>query len=78
MLSEEELQERLSKIRGQLLRIEQVVGVGIGKENDSPRIVVMLRTDNEAARTEVKYLMQDIPYKIEITGEFRPFPVADI
>ncbi len=76
VFSKEKVELRLAKIRPQLLRIEEVAGVGIGEMEGSPCVVVMLIKDSEDVREKITTLLSDTPYKIEVSGEFKALKVS--
>jgi hypothetical protein len=77
VVSQDKFETRLKEIKPHLMNIEEVSCVGIGESEGSPCLIIMLKKDDEHARAKIKRLMGDVPYKIQVTGEFRPLKVAD-
>lgn len=72
MTTQDKFEERLREIKTRLMEIEGVSGVGVGEHEGSLYIIVMLKEDNKHIRARIEHLMRDIPYRIEISGNFRP------
>lgn len=65
-------EERLRDVKNRLMEMEGVSGVGVGEYEGSLHVVIMLKSDDERLRAKIEDLMGDIPYKIVISGGFRP------
>lgn len=57
----------------ELMAIPGVVGVGIGEDGGSPRIVVMLANDSGEARERIPAELEGFKVEVVVTGEIRPF-----
>jgi hypothetical protein len=64
-------------LRSELLKIENVVGMGVAKEHGRIITVVMLRRDDSRARAKIAKLLKGDPYKIVITGKFDAREVSE-
>jgi hypothetical protein len=59
--------------RDRLMHIAGVVGVGIGKLENSPAIVVMVAERTPQIDTQVPEQLDGYPVIVEVTGEFKAF-----
>jgi len=66
-------EDRFRDIKKVLIEIPGVVGVGLGRMNESSVIVVMLEKDDEVVRARIREFLRDIPYIIKVTGKFRVY-----
>ena len=57
-------------LRSELLKIENVIGIGIAKDHGRIITVVMLRKDDSKTRAMIAKLLKGDTYKITITGKF--------
>jgi len=72
VVPQDKFETRLKEIKPHLMNIEEVSGVGIGESEGSPCLIVMLKKDDERARAKIERLIGDVPYKIQVSGAFRP------
>ena len=54
-----------------LMRIDGVVGVGIGENDGRPVITVLVREDTEAVRQNVPSQLDGHPTRIQVVGDVR-------
>lgn len=53
------------------MALEDVVGVGEAQCDNAPCIKVFLARDNAATVAKIGEILTNIPYQVEVTGEFK-------
>lgn len=71
MQDSSELQQTLSKQSDSIMALEDVVGVGEAQCDNAPCIKVFLARDNAATVAKIGEILTNIPYQVEVTGEFK-------
>ena len=66
----ESVREILQRRKSEILETYRAIGVGIGKEDDSYRIVVYLETPGD--RTGKPVSVEGVPLKFVVTGPIKP------
>jgi len=59
--------KRIDPLKAELMKLEDVVGVGYSEG----LLIIFMRKENKKTYENIKKIVRDIKYKIEITGEFR-------
>ena len=62
-----------AKYENQLLNIEGVEGVGIGKEKGKPVIKIYIIRKTKELQKKIPAHLEDYPLSIEVTGEFHVY-----
>lgn len=58
--------------RSEILKLDDVIGTGVGNEKGRSILIVMLRRDNKATRHRIRQVLRGTHYKVVVTGEFGP------
>jgi len=66
----ESVREILQRRKSEILETYRAIGVGIGKEDDSYRIVVYLERPED--RTDTPVSVEGVPLKFVVTGPIKP------
>jgi len=68
----EKVRQIKSKYQSEWLKLEDVVGIGIGTvAKDEIGIVISVRENAEVVRKQIPESVDDVRIKVQATGEFR-------
>jgi len=59
--------KRIDHLKAELMKLEDVVGVGYSEG----LLIIFMRKENKKTYENIRKIVRNIKYKIEITGEFR-------